>query len=164
AIGVPHLVGGDLSPRFLQALPFDLTAAQRRAIKEIDEDMAAARPMNRLLQGDVGSGKTVVALYAALVAVQSGHQATIMAPTEVLAGQHLRTIRALLGPIGGVDVLATSAAARPGEGQQSLLDGAGDGSEPGGSSVTLAALTASVTGKDRRGVLDGIGNGSVELV
>src|SRR5262249_46736405 len=86
--GVVHEVDGGLAGGLVERLPFEPTAAQRRAMGEIDEDMAAGRPMNRLLQGDVGSGKTAVALHAAMVAVQSGHQATIMAPTEVLAGQH----------------------------------------------------------------------------
>src|SRR5207253_7898096 len=122
AVGVAHVTEGPLSGRFLAALPFEPTSAQRRAIKEIDEDMAAPRPMNRLLQGDVGSGKTVVALYGAMVAAQSGHQATIMAPTEVLAGQHLRTIRALLAPLGGIEVLAMPLGAPVGAGQQSLPD------------------------------------------
>ncbi len=158
-IGVAHAVDGELAARFLQGLPFEPTGAQRRAMKEIAEDMASSRPMNRLLQGDVGSGKTVVALHAALVAIQSGHQATIMAPTEVLAGQHFRSISALLGPVGGRDVLATALADRD---QPSLLDPAEDGTETG--DVTFAMLTASVTGKDRQRVLAGVGDGSVDLV
>src|SRR5439155_4742415 len=97
-------VDGDLTRRFDTGLPFVPTTAQSRAMKEIGSDMGAARPMNRLLQGDVGSGKTAVALYAAMVAVQSGHQAVIMAPTEVLAEQHLRSVASLLAPVGGVHV------------------------------------------------------------
>jgi ATP-dependent DNA helicase RecG len=81
--------------RLLATLPFEPTAAQRRATAEIGEAMARPRPMNLLLQGDVGSGKTLVALHAALVAIQSGHQAAIMAPTEVLAGQHFRSMAEL---------------------------------------------------------------------
>ena len=104
--GVVHESSGALASAFLSGLPFELTSAQRRAIKEIGADMETPRPMNRLLQGDVGSGKTVVALAAALAAVQSGHQATIMAPTEVLAGQHLHTAGQLLAPIGGTDLLS----------------------------------------------------------
>jgi ATP-dependent DNA helicase RecG len=86
---------------FYAALPFELTGAQTRAVKEIFTDMAADRRMNRLLQGDVGSGKTVVALLAMLLAAESGYQAALMAPTELLAEQHLRSIRALLGGLGG---------------------------------------------------------------
>jgi ATP-dependent DNA helicase RecG len=82
---------------FYQSLPFRLTAAQRRVLREIAEDMAAPRRMNRLLQGDVGSGKTVVALFAMLRAVENGYQAALMAPTEILAEQHYRTLQQLLG-------------------------------------------------------------------
>jgi ATP-dependent DNA helicase RecG len=81
---------------FIAALPFRLTPAQRRAIAEIREDLAAPRPMHRLLQGDVGSGKTVVALIACLIAHASGYQAAMMAPTEILAEQHYRVITELV--------------------------------------------------------------------
>jgi ATP-dependent DNA helicase RecG len=81
-------------------LPYDLTAGQREVGRQIDEDLAAARPMQRLLQGEVGSGKTAVALRAMLRVVENGGQAALLAPTEVLAEQHLRSIRALLGPLG----------------------------------------------------------------
>ena len=81
---------------FIASLPFRLTAAQRRAIEEIRGDLAAPRPMHRLLQGDVGSGKTVVALIACLIAQESGHQAAMMAPTEILAEQHYRVITELV--------------------------------------------------------------------
>jgi ATP-dependent DNA helicase RecG len=82
-----------------ERLPFPLTGAQKRALREIGTDMAAPRPMNRLLQGDVGSGKTVVALFAMLRAVENGYQAALMAPTELLAEQHDRTVRGLLGDL-----------------------------------------------------------------
>ena len=80
-------------------LPFQLTGAQQRALREIVEDMTSARRMNRLLQGDVGSGKTIVALFAMLLAVESGYQAALMVPTEILAEQHARTLRGLLGDL-----------------------------------------------------------------
>ena len=86
--------------RFLGALPFELTTAQRRALAVIVADMAGPFPMHRLLQGDVGSGKTVVALAALLGAVQSGHQGALMVPTEVLAEQHAVAVRQMLGDIG----------------------------------------------------------------
>jgi ATP-dependent DNA helicase RecG len=82
--------------RIRRLLPFELTESQSRAITEVAADMALARPMNRLLQGDVGSGKTIVALYAMLVAVAHGKQAALMAPTEILARQHAETLSALL--------------------------------------------------------------------
>ncbi len=81
---------------FRQALGFDFTTAQKRVINEIFSDMAKNKPMNRLLQGDVGSGKTVVALAAMLLAVENGQQAALMAPTEILAGQHFLTLEKML--------------------------------------------------------------------
>ncbi len=82
------------------ALPFAFTAAQRRVIVEIERDMAAPHPMHRLVQGDVGSGKTVVALHAATIAIDAGYQAALMAPTELLAEQHCTTLRRFGAPIG----------------------------------------------------------------
>ena len=85
-----------LGETLLHHLPFQLTAAQRRVLDEILTDMCRPFPMNRLIQGDVGSGKTSVALLAMLLAVSNGQQAALMAPTELLAEQHLATLRALL--------------------------------------------------------------------
>ncbi|HEX2079193.1 MAG TPA: ATP-dependent DNA helicase RecG, partial [Longimicrobium sp.] len=87
---------------FHRSLPFTLTAAQKRVLKEIGEDMSSPRRMNRLLQGDVGSGKTVVALFAMLRAAENGYQAALMVPTEILAEQHARTLQTLLDglPVG----------------------------------------------------------------
>ncbi|BBL74643.1 ATP-dependent DNA helicase RecG [Methylomagnum ishizawai] len=87
------------SARFLDSLPFRLTGAQRRVIGEIEADLAQPRPMMRLVQGDVGSGKTVVAACAALAALASGHQVAVMAPTELLAEQHQRSFRQWLEPL-----------------------------------------------------------------
>lgn len=86
--------------QFHASLPFDLTNAQKRSIKEILADMRTPRPMNRLLQGDVGSGKTFVAMAAMLLAIDSGCQAALMAPTQILAEQHYLTFRAWLEPLG----------------------------------------------------------------
>jgi ATP-dependent DNA helicase RecG len=86
--------------RLLAALPFELTGAQRRAWAEVSRDLAGAEPMNRLLQGDVGSGKTVVAALAALQAIGSGRQAALMAPTEILAEQHFRKLAPWIEPLG----------------------------------------------------------------
>ena len=149
--GIAHDLSGDLADRFVEALPFRPTDAQRRAMAEVGRDLAAPKPMNRLLQGDVGSGKTVVAVYACLVAIQSGHQAAIMAPTEVLAGQHLRKVAELLAPIGGRRFGAES------RDQATLLDDGADG-------PTFASLTGSVTGKERQAVLDGVVAGRVDLL
>src|SRR5207248_3103547 len=94
--GIAHQAGGDLVRRFHENLPYELTNAQTKVIDEIERDLAAAHQMHRLLQGDVGSGKTVVAVSALLVAVQGGMQGALMAPTEVLAEQHAISVRALL--------------------------------------------------------------------
>jgi ATP-dependent DNA helicase RecG len=91
---------GSLWPRLLEDLPFTLTRAQERAIAEIRADLAREVPMNRLLQGDVGSGKTLVAVAAALTAIESGYQVAFMAPTELLARQHARNLAAWLDPLG----------------------------------------------------------------
>ncbi len=97
----------DLTTKFRSALPFTLTGAQVRVIREIVGDMGSSRRMHRLLQGDVGSGKTVVALFAALLAMENGAQAALMAPTELLAEQHMRTIGMMLATLGIVPVLLT---------------------------------------------------------
>ncbi len=99
---------GALVAGLLRTLPFALTAAQRRVWEEIRADLARPTPMNRLLQGDVGSGKTIVAVMALLTAVEAGFQGVLMAPTEILAEQHFATVRALLEPLGVPLVLLTS--------------------------------------------------------
>jgi ATP-dependent DNA helicase RecG len=88
---------GELVGRWLDSLPFEPTAGQRQAFDEIDADLAAGRPMQRLLMGEVGSGKTMIAVYAMLRALEAGHQAAMMAPTETLAEQHALTLDSLLG-------------------------------------------------------------------
>ena len=103
---------GGLLTAFDASLPFELTAGQRTVAAEISDDLAQPHPMHRLLQGEVGSGKTVVALRAALTVIDNGGQAALLAPTEVLAAQHLRTIEKLLGPLSqggmlGADEKAT---------------------------------------------------------
>ena len=103
-----HRANGFLFPRvghlfntfYREKLPFALTGAQQRVIKEIRSDMISGRQMNRLLQGDVGSGKTMVAAAAAYFAIQNGHQAAMMAPTEILAEQHYHSLSRLLSPLG----------------------------------------------------------------
>ena len=97
----------ELTTRLRESLPFQLTGAQVRATREIVADMASDRRMQRLLQGDVGSGKTIVALFAALLAIENGYQAAIMVPTELLAEQHVRTMGRLLEPLGIEPLLLT---------------------------------------------------------
>ena len=94
--GVPQRVGSPLLERFRESLPFALTNAQAKAVAEIEADLSRPVPMHRLLQGDVGSGKTLVALWCLLTAVAGGHQGALMAPTEVLAEQHYMSLSAML--------------------------------------------------------------------
>ncbi len=114
--------------RFLGSLPFSLTPAQERTIAEIRADMERGRPMNRLLQGDVGSGKTVVAAAVMHQAVANGYQAAIMAPTEILAEQHVRSLERLLVPLGDRVVLLRGGmkAAQRDESHEAIRTGAAD--------------------------------------
>ena len=98
--GISFKKVGELTRQFIQTLPFELTEAQKRVMHEIRRDMGSAHPMNRLLQGDVGSGKTVVAAIAMLIAVENGYQAAFMAPTEILAEQHFMTVHRWLEALG----------------------------------------------------------------
>ncbi|UCD55276.1 MAG: ATP-dependent DNA helicase RecG [Candidatus Omnitrophota bacterium] len=100
APGIRHKLDAGLIDSFKKLFPFELTQSQLKAINEIQIDMASPKPMNRLLEGDVGSGKTIVAIYALLLTAQNGYQASIMAPTEILAKQHYVNISELLMPLG----------------------------------------------------------------
>jgi len=142
AKGIAHDVPGELVERYLSRLSFELTAAQRRAIEEIRRDLAAPHPMHRLLQGDVGAGKTVVALAALLIGVEGGHQGAFMVPTEVLAEQHFLSARALLGDLAVAD--------------PSRLGG----SRP----VAVALLTSRTPGSERSRLLAELREGSIDLV
>jgi ATP-dependent DNA helicase RecG len=110
---------GQLSAKFLQGLDFQLTGAQQRVISEIERDLKAVVPMQRLVQGDVGSGKTLVALMAVLHAVESGYQAAVMAPTEILAEQHYRNFAQWLSPLG-IEVAWLSGKLKVSERKQAL--------------------------------------------
>jgi ATP-dependent DNA helicase RecG len=140
--GIRHQVGGELVTRFQRSLPFSLTSAQSRAIGEITADMAGPHPMHRLLQGDVGSGKTVVAVAAMLIAVEGGHQAALMAPTEVLAEQHHAGVSTLLEGF-----------TRPSEG--TLLP-----DRP----LRVALLTNRTPSRDRARLHAGLAEGTVDFV
>jgi ATP-dependent DNA helicase RecG len=141
--GIVHDTSGELVAGFLERLPFELTGDQRTVIDEITADLARPVPMHRLLQGDVGAGKTVVAVAALLTAVQGGHQGALMAPTEVLAEQHLSSIRPLLD---GVTVP---------DGGASLFD-----DRP----LTVELLTNRVAGKERQRVLQALADGTVDIL
>src|SRR3954463_9202532 len=107
--GGSHCGKGELLDRFVKQLPFGLTGAQQNVISEIRAALAAKQPMNRLLQGDVGSGKTVVAIAAILLAVEAGFQTALMAPTQILAEQHYAVLRGWLEPLGLRLALRTAA-------------------------------------------------------
>jgi len=157
--GIAHVTSAPMLDAFGASLPFEPTEAQRRAIAEVDRRMAAPQPMNLLLQGDVGSGKTLVAVHACLVAIASGHQAAIMAPTEVLAGQHLRSVTELLAGIGAASYLERPADGAPTD--QGSLFGDAKAAPP---SMSYALLSGSVTGTDRERVVKGAADGSLDLV
>ncbi|MBI5491463.1 MAG: ATP-dependent DNA helicase RecG [Deltaproteobacteria bacterium] len=105
--GVPMSAGGVLEEKLRKLLPFTLTGAQERTLAEVKADMGEPHPMNRLIQGDVGSGKTIVSLIAALTAVEAGYQAAIMAPTEILAEQHYLTTHRYSDQLGVSSILLT---------------------------------------------------------
>jgi len=140
--GLSHRLEGELVDRFHERLPFPLTGAQERAIREIGADLLLERPMHRLLQGDVGSGKTVVAITALLAAVQGGHQGALMAPTEVLAEQHHMGVTAMLGDLMVPDP-TTLMGDRP---------------------LRIELLTNRVGAGDRRKILADLVTGKVDLV
>jgi ATP-dependent DNA helicase RecG len=117
---------GGLHEQLLAALPFALTGAQQRVVEEIAQDLALPQPMHRLLQGDVGSGKTVVAALAAAVAIDAGWQCALMAPTEILAEQHFRKLIGWLEPLG-VQVAWLTGSVK-GRARQKMLDAVADGS------------------------------------
>jgi ATP-dependent DNA helicase RecG len=148
AVGLHHTTAGPLVERFRARLPFALTNAQERTIREIDADLAGPHPMHRLLQGDVGAGKTLVAVNALLVAIQGGHQGALMAPTEVLAEQHALGVRALLDgftvPAADGDDLFSSAS--------------------GERELRVELLTNRVAAAERRKILAGLASGAVDLV
>lgn len=123
--GVTHAPTGDLTRRWLEALPWPLTGAQSRSLQQVRQDMMSAQPMNRLLQGDVGAGKTMVLAGAALMAIEGGYQAALLAPTEILARQHHEELAEALGPLGlRVDLLVSKNLPRP---RKEVLAGLADG-------------------------------------
>jgi ATP-dependent DNA helicase RecG len=140
--GIRHVVDGPLVARFHGSLPFTLTLAQQRAMAEIAADLAGPHPMHRLLQGDVGSGKTLVAVTALLMGVQGGHQGAFMAPTEVLAEQHGLGVRHMLGSITVPDP-ATLTGDRP---------------------LRVELLVNRTTGAERARILGGLADGTVDLL
>ncbi len=124
--GEPRIAGGALKAKLLAALPFSLTASQTEAIREIEEDLARPDRMLRLLQGDVGSGKTVVALIAMASVIEAGAQTAMMAPTELLARQHMRTIEPLAEAAGLTAAVLTGR--EKGKAREKVLAGVADGS------------------------------------
>jgi len=139
--GIRHVVNGEMQKRFVAALPFGLTSAQLRVILEINSDLAGPHPMHRLLQGDVGSGKTVVAVSAMLAAVQGGHQGALMAPTEVLAEQHYASISEMLRGLQVPD----------------------SGNLFGDRQLRVVLLTSRITGERRRELLHDLATGTIDI-
>lgn len=147
-------VEGGLADRLLQVLPYELTEGQQKVGAEIAADLASESPMNRLLQGDVGSGKTVVALRAMLQVADAGGQSAMLAPTEVLAEQHLRSVLDILG-----DMAAPEDSEADGYAEGSP---AGSGEEPG--RVRVRLLTASMGTRAKRQVLKELADGTAQIV
>lgn len=151
-------VEGGLADRLLQVLPYELTEGQQKVGAEIAADLSSESPMNRLLQGDVGSGKTVVALRAMLQVADAGGQSAMLAPTEVLAEQHLRSVLDILGDMAAPeDSDADDSAAGSAEGAP-----AGSGAEPG--RVRVRLLTASMGTRAKRKVLQELADGTAQIV
>jgi ATP-dependent DNA helicase RecG len=145
-----------LAAAFDARLPFALTAGQRKVGADLAEAIARSRPLNRLLQGDVGSGKTVVALRAMLQVVDAGRQTVLLAPTEVLAAQHARSLRAMLGPLGRAGELA-ALFADDGEAEPVELDTSEQ-------ATRIVLLTGSLSVKDRRAALLDVQSGAAGIV
>ena len=149
-------VEGGLADRLLQVLPYELTEGQQKVGAEIASDLSSESPMNRLLQGDVGSGKTVVALRAMLQVADAGGQSAMLAPTEVLAEQHLRSVLDILGDMVAPEDFDDSAAGSA-EGIP-----AGSGEEP--RRVRVRLLTASMGTRAKRKVLQELADGTAQIV
>jgi ATP-dependent DNA helicase RecG len=135
--------GGELLKRFDQSLPFELTPGQKEVWEEIKDDLGRAHPMYRLLQGDVGSGKTIVALRAMLAIADSGGQAALLAPTEVLAQQHFKNFIAILGSLAGKGLLSNNSS---------------DGN------VQVELLTGSTSTAERKLILEELKSGEVDIL
>lgn len=151
-------VEGGLADQLLEVLPYELTEGQQKVGAEIAADLSSESPMNRLLQGDVGSGKTVVALRAMLQVGDAGGQSAMLAPTEVLAEQHLRSVLDILGDMAAPeDSDADDSAAGSAEGIP-----AGSGAEPG--RVRVRLLTASMGTRAKRKVLQELADGTAQIV
>ena len=151
-------VEGGLADRLLQVLPYELTEGQQKVGAEIAADLSSESPMNRLLQGDVGSGKTVVALRAMLQVADAGGQSAMLAPTEVLAEQHLRSVLDILGDMAAPeDSDADDSAAGSAEGIP-----VGSGEEP--DRVRVRLLTASMGTRAKRKVLQELADGTAQIV
>ncbi|MBN2831041.1 MAG: ATP-dependent DNA helicase RecG [Candidatus Omnitrophica bacterium] len=133
--GIAHKIGGAMQKAFVLGLPFKLTRAQDKVIQEIKSDMAGLKPMQRLLQGDVGSGKTVVATIAAVMSIEGGYQAVLMVPTEILAKQHYEKINYQLSALSG-----------------KLKE------------IKVALLTGSTTDKEKNRLYDDIKEGRMDLI
>jgi len=134
-LGIAHQVEGNLPGSFIKSLAFKLTQAQERVIREIKADMASSQQMQRLLQGDVGSGKTVVATFAAMIALQGGYQVAFMVPTEILARQHFEKIKNQISKI-----------------------------KNGNKSINIGLLISSVNKKEKDKIYENISEGKIDII
>src|SRR5437660_7961418 len=153
-VGCRHQSRGLLAEQFIAALPFAFTGAQQRVFNEVKRDLQVATPMNRLLQGDVGSGKTVVAIAAMYLAVESGSQGALMAPTQILAEQHYAVLRNWLDPLGIRIALRTGARQEDNAPLPLFTQGLGSAEQDSAKNV-LAARAAHASG--------GMGSGSARV-
>ena len=155
-------VEGGLADQLLQVLPYELTEGQQKVGAEIAADLSSESPMNRLLQGDVGSGKTVVALRAMLQVADAGGQSAMLAPTEVLAEQHLRSVLDILGDMAAPEDTDTDGSAEDSAAGSAEGIPAGNGEEP--RRVRVRLLTASMGTRAKRKVLQELADGTAQIV
>jgi len=155
-LGIAHKADSELPGNFIKSLPFELTDSQKQVIKEISQDMFSPQPMHRLLQGDVGSGKTVVAVIAGMIALGGGYQAAFMAPTEILAKQHFEKIKG--------QVLRGKGQGTSDKGQGTSDKGQGVSDKGQSRGIRIGLLTSNLRKKNKEELLARIKSGELDLI
>jgi len=150
--GIVHKVEGEFAESFISSLPFELTKSQKRVIQEIKLDMASPQAMQRLLQGDVGSGKTVVATVASVIAVQGNYQVAFMVPTEILARQHFDKIKSQSHPLTSLGASKVTPRLRSGQAKSQ------------GEEITIGLLTSCTNKKEKERIYQDIKNGNIDFI